>query len=663
MGSLLNIGKSGLLAAQVGLSTTGNNITNASVAGYNRQQAVQADSPSQNLGYGFVGSGTNVAQIKRYYDDFLNTRLLNAQSTQAQNNTYSTQISQVDDVLSDTTAGLSPALQDFFNGVQSADADPSSVASRQALLSTANSLASRFQEMSGRLQELSTGVNTQVVSTVNQINAYTNQIAQLNNQIASAFTDPLNPPNDLLDQRDQVINQLNQLVKVNTQPSDNHMLTVSLPSGQALVLGNTPLALTTTTSPTDVSQVLVGFQNKNGVVNALPDSTLTGGALGGLLQFRDGALQQAQNGLGQIAAGVASAFNAQHALGQDLYGQPGGAFFGPINAYVGTNTHNLASSTAAVSATVVDASGLTGANYSVDYDGTNFTVKRADGTGTPVILTYPQTSGPQVVDGVAYTLTGTPATGDNFEVRPTANAASDISVTLTDVKKIALATPIVTSAPNTNTGKGAISAGTIDAGYLTPGNAVTGSGVTLTYDKASNTLSAASGTPPAPLTQAVTVTTAGGVVTTYPAGTPIPYTDGEQLSFGGINVTMTGQPGDQDTFAIKPNSSGVGDSRNGALLAGLQSKNIMAGNSATFQTTYAQLVNLIGNQSSQAQIASTADDAAVQAATNAQQSVSGVNLDEEAANLLQYQQAYQASGKVMQIASQLFDVLLNLSTS
>ncbi|WP_295993720.1 flagellar hook-associated protein FlgK [Rugamonas sp.] len=662
MGNLLSIGKSGLLAAQVGLSTTGNNITNASVAGYNRQQAVQADNPSQNQGYGFIGNGTNVAQIKRYYDDFLNSQLLTSQSSQAQTNTYSTQIAAVDNLLSDTTAGLSPALQSFFNGVQSADADPSSVASRQALLSSANSLASRFQGMAAQLNDMATGVNTQIVSTVNQINTYAAQIGQLNSQIANAFTDPLNPPNDLLDQRDQAINELNKLIKVTTQPTSNHMLSVSIGAGQPLVVGSVPLPLATGNSPTDVSQVVVGYQSKSGGINPLPDNILAGGALGGLLQFRDGALQQAQNGLGQIAAGVASAFNAQHALGQDLNGQPGGAFFGPINAYVGTNTHNLASSTATVSATVVDASGLTTSDYSVDFDGTNFSVKRTDGSAPPVILTFPQTTGPQVVDGVAYTLSGTPATGDNFLVRPTLNAASDIAVTLTDPTKIALATPIVTTAPLTNTGKGKISAGTIDNNYLTPGNTLTGTGVTLTYDKTSNTFAATAGTPPAPIAQDVTVVGLNGVSTVYPAGTPIPYTDGDKLSFGGVNFQITGQPGDKDTFGIAPNSAGVGDSRNGALLAGLQGKNIMAGNKATFQTTYAQLVNLIGNKSSEAQIASKADDAAVQAATNAQQSVSGVNLDEEAANLLQYQQAYQASGKVMQIASQLFDVLLNLST-
>jgi flagellar hook-associated protein 1 FlgK len=308
-----------------------------------------------------------------------------------------------------------------------------------------------------------------------------------------------------------------------------------------------------------------------------------------------------------------------------------------------------------VTATVTDASALTASDYKVDYDGSNFVVTRQSDGQKTVINPYPQTT-PQVIDGVAYSITGTPATGDDFLVRPTYAAASELSVAITDPSKIALAAPIATSVPNTNIGSATISPGSVDANYLTPGNALT-TPVTLSYDSASNSLS---GFPPA---QDVTVTV-NGVPTVYPAGTPtIPYTDGATISFGGVNVAISGQPGNTDQFTVGPNINGVGDSRNGVLLAGLQSQNILDGNNATFQTSYAQLVNFIGNKDSAAQISSTAADAAVTQATNAQQAVSGVNLDEEASNLLQYQQAYQAAGKVMQIASTLFDTVLAIGTA
>jgi flagellar hook-associated protein 1 FlgK len=651
MSSLLSIGKSGLLAAQVGLSTTGNNITNASTPGYNRQVALQNDTGTQDMGFGYVGSGTEISAVKRYYDNFLATQLRNAESNQAALNAYTTQISQIDNLLADPTAGLSPALQDFFNGVQDASSNPASAASRQALLSAADSLASRFQGMSARLSEISDGVNGQIVSNVTQINSYATQIASLNNTIAGLSTDN-KAPNELLDKRDQLLTELNKLVKTNVVAGDNFSLTVSIGTGQPLVVSNKAFQLGTSVSPTDAGHVTIGYQTANGNFSALPDSVLAGGELGGLLDFRNGAMTRAQNSLGQIAAGLAVSFNAQHALGQDQNGALGGAFFAPMNADVTPNVNNSTLSTASITATVTNAAGLTASDYSVDYDGTNFVVTRQTDGQQTVINPYPQTV-PQTIDGVDYTITGTAVAKDNFLVRPTYSAAKNFEVVLSDRSKLALAAPIATSAPTSNAGSGKITPGTVDVNYLTPGNALTAP-VTLAYDKASGSLS---GFPPA---QDVTVTV-NGVATLYPAGTAtIPYTADAAISFGGVSFSISGQPADTDTFTVGPNTSGVGDNRNGVLLGGLQSKNVLDGGNATYQTTYAQMVNYIGNQSREVQIRGGAADAAVTQATASQQAVSGVNLDEEAANLLRYQQAYQACGKVMQVASQLFDVLVNI---
>jgi len=648
--SLLSIGKTGLLAAQVGLSTTGNNIANASTPGYSRQTAIQADAVTQFFGYGYLGTGTQVVAVQRSYDNFLGAQLRKAEATQAGTDTYTAQISQIDNLLADPTAGLTPAMSDFFSGVQDASSNPSSVASRQALLSSANSLAARFQYMSSRFADVATGVNTQITSVANQINTYTSQIADINGQIKAAGTDPSHLPNDLLDKRDEMLTELNKLVQINVTNNPDNSVGVTFGNGQPLVLDTQQYALTTAPSPTDPSRVLVGYAG--GTFAQLPDSQFTGGQLGGLVSFRDGALDQAQNALGQVAAGLAVSFNAQHELGQDIYGNPGGPVFGPINAYVGVNSHNNPSSTASVSAVVSDASALTSSDYSVDYSATTgaYTVTRlSDGTKFPV------TSSPQTIDGVDYTFSGTPANNDNFLVRPTYNAAASISVALTDPNKLALAAPIATNVPSTNTGTASITPGSVDSTYLQPGNTLTAP-VTLAYDKASNSLT---GFPPG---QNVTVTV-NGVPTVYPAGTPnIPYTDGAQFSFGGVSFNIKGAPADTDQFTVGPNINGVGDSRNGVLLGGLQTKNTLNNGTATYQTTYAQMVNFVGNKAREAQISGNAADTSVKQATDAQQSVSGVNLDEEAANLLRYQQAYQAAGKVMQIAGQLFDVLTSLGT-
>ena len=650
MTSLLSIGKSGLMAAQVGLSTTGHNIANANVPGYSRQTVVQSNMLPQGSGGYFVGTGTEVTQIKRQYDDFLTKQLLGAESNEASLDSFYAQVSQIDNLLADSTSGLSPALQDFFKGVQDATSNASTDASRNAMLSSANTLAARFQGLSDRLNEIGEGVNSQITSTVTQINTYAAQIGKLNNDIAGLTVDPSKAPNDLLDQRDQMISELNKLVKVTVTKGDANTLTVSIGSGQPLVIGNRNFELATTPSLTDVSRVTIGYATGN-KISPLPENSLSGGALGGLLDFRSGALDRAQNELGQVAAGLAASFNAQHQLGQDRNGDLGGNFFDDIKAYVGADSRNSSLSTAVVTGVVKDASALTSSNYDLNFDGTNFVLTRASDGQATVITPFPQTE-PQMIDGVEYSISGDPQAGDHFQVRPTYAAASEFKVALTDVGKIALAAPIATNAPLANTGTGKISPGTVDAAYLDAGNALTAP-VTLTYDSATGELSGF------PADKDVVVT-ANGTSTTYPAGTNVPYTDGATISFGGVNVAISGTLGNADTFTVGPNTGGTRDNRNGSLLGDLQAKNILNGGKTTYQSAYASMVNFVGNKTSEVQIGSIAAGAAVKQASNAQQSVAGVNLDEEAANLLRYQQAYQASGKVMQIASTLFDVLISL---
>ncbi|WP_082565280.1 flagellar hook-associated protein FlgK [Duganella sp. Root1480D1] len=646
--SLLSIGKSGLLAAQTGLATTGHNITNANVVGYNRQVTVQSTTQPIQTGEGFLGTGTEVAQIKRVYDDFLNRQLLGAQTNQSQLDTYFNQVSQIDNLLADTTVGLGPALQSFFSGVQNANSNPQSTAARQAMLSAAESLASRFNGLSSRMKELNEGVNTGVTASVTEINSFARRIAEMNNTIAGLSVDPSALPNDLMDQRDALIAEMNKQIQVTVRPAENNMLNVSFGTGQPLVIGNRSQELATAPSTFDPERIVVGYRTQGGTFSQLPDSVLTGGQLGGLIDFRNSGLDVANANLGKIAAGLADAFNDQHKLGVDLDGNLGGNFFKDIHAYVGYDTRNSPSSTVKIDAVVVDAAKLTTSDYDINYNGTNFIVTRASDGATTTIAPYPQTQ-PQVIDGVAFSVTGAAGGPDHFLVRPTYNAAQDFGVELKDRNKIALGAPISTSVPTTNTGTGKISAGAVNPNYLLPGNQLAAP-VTLTYNSATNQLS---GFP-----TAVDVTV-NGTTTTYPAGTPVPYTSGAKMTFQGIEFDISGNLANNDKFTISP-GSGVGDARNGVLLAGLQSKNILDDGHATFQASYAQMVNFVGNKTREVQIAGAAADTTVQQAQAARDSVSGVNLDEEASNLLRYQQAYQASGKVIQVASELFDTLLSL---
>ena len=409
-----------------------------------------------------------------------------AQASKSSLDSYYAQISQVDNLLADTTSGLSPALQDFFKGVQDVASNPDSVASRQALLSTADSLAARFQGLNGRLEEIRDGVNTQITSNVTLINSYATQIARLNEDIGAASTDNNRQPNDLMDARDQLVAELNKQIKATVVKGDNNSLTVSIGNGQPLVVGRKSFELAAVTSPTDLNRLQVGYVSGD-KVTVMGDNTLNGGELGGLLEFRSGTLDRAQNSLGRIAITLADTFNDQHRLGQDETGAMGGNFFAQATAFVGRDRNNSLASTTEVTAVVSDPSKLTQSDYMVKFDGTNYMVTRQSDNQQTMITPYPQ-SVPQTIDGVDFTVTGLAATGDQFVVRPTVAGAAQFAVALTDRTKIAAAAPFGTSAPISNTGTGRISEGSVDANYLTPGNALTGP-VTLTFANPGNTLS------------------------------------------------------------------------------------------------------------------------------------------------------------------------------
>jgi flagellar hook-associated protein 1 len=650
--SLLSIGKSGLLAAQVGIATTGHNIANANVVGYSRQTVQQGATLPQGGSNGFIGTGTEVTSVKRYYDNFLATQVRAAQTNTSALDTYTRQISQIDNLLADPTAGLSPALQSFFAAVQDVSANPASTASRQALLSNANSLTSRFQSLSSRLNDIGEGVNTEIASNVDVINSYAKQIAEMNVKISGMNANPSNPPNDLLDQRDAVVDELNKYVKATVTLDGDNRMTVSVGSGQPLVVGAQTYQLAALPSATDPSRVVVGYQTTS-KVSVLPEDALSGGSLGALLDFRANSLDRVQNSLGRVAVTLGVSFNNQHKLGTDLADNMGADFFSVQQPMVVANPYNSTSSVGAVSATIstdpLELPNLTTSNYKVAFDGTNFSVKRLPDGASVAITTTPQT-----VDGVQYSFDATQAkAGDTFTIRPTVYGAAGINVLVTDRSKIAAAAPLRGGAlPLTNTGSAKVATLDVSTGFLpaTDPLATVPSPLVLTYDKASNSLSGF------PASSQISV---NGVPVGAP-GDPVVYNEGDVISFDGVNVSFKGVFGDLDTVSIEANTGGDGDNRNMALLGKLQTANILDGGHATYQGGYAETVSFVGNKTREVQIDGSASTSLLNQTQAAQQAVSGVNLDEEAANLLRYQQAYQAAGKAMQIASQMFDTVLAL---
>ncbi|PLK47536.1 flagellar hook-associated protein FlgK [Uliginosibacterium sp. TH139] len=643
MSGLLSISLTGLNASQAALNTTSHNISNANLAGYNRQQVVLESAQPMFSGVGFFGQGTEVSTVKRVYSQFLAGQVLAADTSRAEFETYYNQIKQVDNLLADSTAGLSPALDEFFRGVQQVAADPSSVPSRQSMLSNAEALATRFKAMQARIQEVRDGVETQISQVVGQINTLASKVADLNNKIVSAQSaGPNVPANDLMDTRDAIVTELNTLIKVTVTGNTDGTINVFIGSGQPLVMNTDVFSLNTAPSATDQNRVAVGVQLPSGGIVPIPENLLSGGELGGLIKYRSESLDEAQNALGRIALSLATTFNAQHQLGQDLQGAMGGNFFGSLTSTMQNLPNLLTSSpsTASLTTSVVDVGGLTTDDYVMSFDGATYTLSRTSDSG----VVYSGATLPTNIDGLS--ISGTMAAGDRVLIQPTRFAARDISIAIQDTALIAAGSPVRSVAASTNTGTGSVTQPVAESltGILAPAAAHIATPITLTFDSALNQFN---------VTGAVPATIAYDPASNA-AGTTVTLTN-PNLSFA-----IAGRPANGDTFTIETNVGGTKDGRNANALYAIASAKDLLGGTATLGYAYSQMVSNVGTQTSEAKVNATAQAGLLEQATAEQQGLSGVNLDEEAANLLRYQQAYQACARCIGIAQSLFDDILSV---
>jgi len=617
MSDLLSTGISGLLASQLALNTTGHNISNVNTAGYTRQDVMFGARTPDRLGTSWIGSGVNVEGVRRLYDLFLTNQVRDATGAQSRLSTFSDLASRVDNLLADSSAGLQPALDGFFGSLHDLSSNPTDTATRQAVLGQANALTNRLHTLGSQLSSLDHETDQRVGDEVSQINTLSQGIASINRQIQQAGGQA---PNDLLDKRDELVRQLATHVGIQVTPQDGNMINVTTGNGQSLVLGTQTQSLKTVVNAYDPSRHDVAAADGTVIT-----SQISGGALGGILDFRRNMLDPAQNALGRTAVALADAINTQHRAGMDLDGQPGGDFFTTTQPTVLANRNNAGG--ASISANFGDVSNLTTSDYTMRYDGSAWSLTRSDGTAVPMTGSG-TTADPFVADGLTFTVNGAASAGDSFLIRPTANAASGTNVAITDVRDIAAASPVAANAASTNTGTGTI--GGITVGDPTDPNLT--SPATITF------------------TSATTYQINGAGSYAFTPGTPI--------AANGWSLTLNGAPQPGDSFSVGANTSGVGDNTNALALAGVADLGVLDGGSSTLSNAYAQLVGQVGIDTQQAQTGLDAQTALLNQSVAAQQNVSGVNLDEEAANLVRFQQSYQAAAQVISVASSLFDTLL-----
>ncbi|MEP7057126.1 MAG: flagellar hook-associated protein FlgK [Caldimonas sp.] len=660
--ALMSIGSKAMSASYAALQVTGNNIANSNTDGYSRQSAVLQTSIGQYSGAGFFGKGVDVATVTRAHSEFLTREAASSSSVAAADAARSDQLKSLESVFQTGEAGIGYAAARAFSSFVDVANRPQDISARRVALESVGTLAARLRDAGDQIGAIQSSVTLGIRTGVTSINALTKQIAGLNQQIA-AVKGSGHDPNDLLDQRDSAINQLSQLIDVRTVAADDGSTSVFTSGGQKLVLGNDAATLAAVADVYDPAKVQLGI-TESGTVRAFPAGFVTGGSIAGLLQFQNTDLQDARNQLGQMAASIAGRLNQQQALGLDL-GQPPGSgapllsVGSPLVAPASTNAQSGGVPVASyvngsgqrvpsVSLTIVDSDALKASDYELFADpagaaGTYKLTRLSDGTTQSVV------SG-DIVDGMRIDVAAPlPASRDRFLLRPVAPALANIRRVLDDPKGIAAASPVTASLGATNTGTATVAALNATSAALNPNLTAT---ITFTDNVGGYSYSL--------------VDTTGALPTVNGTGT---WSAGTPLQLNGWSLDLAGVPRSGDVVGVQKTAFPAGDNGNANALLALRDvpfvgRQTLAGGAVlagqTVTDAYASALADIGVRVQGAKLAADQSASIAADAKTAQASASGVNLDEEAARLIQFQQSYQAAAKMLQVAQTVFDTMLQL---
>lgn len=665
MADILGIGTSGLLAYQRSMTTVSHNIANVNTEGYSRQRTQLDTLNPQGFGYGFMGSGVKTTTVERVYDEFLVGQVRTQTTGNEELNSYYDMASRVDNLLADPEAGITPMLQEFFDAAQGVADAPGSIPARQVMLTTAESLTERMQHMYEGLDSLNKAMSIDITNTLGEVNGLASAIADINESIVTESQRFGQPPNDLMDQRDEMLRQLSERVAVQVVEQKNGAMNVFIGSGQTLVVGNTASKLHVAADQYDPSKIAIELGTSNSTSGVDITNLINGGKLGGLFKFKDEILDPSLNQLGRVAVALANTFNEQHVQGLTMNDVLGTDFFTDFMAPDQVSVlHSNANSPAGivpfvVTSTLTDESLLSAKDYMLRYEGAdNFSLISLPENALVDSFNAPAGSSYTTADGFAISINGALNAGDRFEIRPTRSAANLIETQLTDVADIAAAGAVRAYDSTANRGDATVTPGEritdiADPNYVTDAVFNTVGSFDVVFS-ASNPLNE-------PTVDQYQIFNSAGA----PVGGLTAYTPGVDTTIGvsGMQFTVSGSPLSSDTFTMERNVGAVSDNRNVLDLAGLQDKTTMldggAGPTSDFQGAYGQLISMVGTRTHQADVAGQAQQTLLNQAIASRESTSGVNLDEEAAKLLKYQQAYQATARVITTAQTMFQSLLD----
>lgn len=651
MSGLLSVATGALSANQAVLQTTGNNIANVNTPGYSRQVAVLQTLPSQYTGGGYIGKGVDVATIERTYSEFLNRQSALAGATSAGDTARADKLTQLETLFQGGTDGLGAAVNDMLNAFSDVATAPTDLTARTVALTRVSEAAQRMSGTATSLDDLQQNLSLELKNKVTAINSLASGIASVNDKIARAKGNG-QPANDLLDQRDQLVRDLNQYIQTTSIPADDGTVGIFIGGSQALVLGKTAASLSLTADDFGVLNSKLAL-TRNGESTPLNENMLGGGQVPGLLRFQNADMLEARNLLGRYSLAVTTSMNDQHKLGLDLDGNVGGNLFTPIDLNSGNNVFAPRAPATLNSATVgnltldvADVTRLVASDYEVNFSSAaaGTVTRRSDGMSTAFTFTAgaggftftnPITGlAENSIDGLTLgsAVTSTPVAGDRFLLKPYSSSASTVSAEFSSPRALAVASPIVGKMGVTNTGSLQLS------GLVAKTNPAAPAKVVISFIDASH----------------FSIDSVGSNI----------YQSGQTIETADWKLVLQGAPKAGDTFTVvgikdATNNNGIDYKLNSGNASALMSlRDVATFDGASMTDGYAGLIAQIGIRSQSASYSAGVSGAIAASLEKDRTAVSGVNLDEEAAKLLQYQQAYQASAKVIQIAQGIFDTLI-----
>jgi len=670
LGGLFEVSRSAIFAAQQALSVTGQNIANVNTPGYSKQKAIFTEANPQDGNPGQVGTGVKINAIQRSVDTFLENQLTTSHEQLGRYEVYRNTLLRVQELFGDANAqGIGPALNEFFSALQDVATNPSNVPARSVLLAKATTLSQIFNQADTDLTANRQALDQQISQAITEINSRADQIAELNGKVVEAEVRGQNA-NDLRDQRQQLVNELADRIEVTTIEDSRGSLTVFVGRGLTLVSGPNTYDLSGVVSTSNSGLLNVGYDT-GGTVKLGITALITGGRLKGLIDARDTAIPDLQISLDKLAASLVNEVNQVHRLGYGLDGTTGNNFFSALSVTAAAKNTNSGSATigsgaitanslltmhdyevrfsSATAYSIVDTT--TGATIKGNYTGTAITAPTTD---APVsIVTGTNDTLVVSVDGTAsgtITLTGAASPGQSYSSG--AALATEVQSKINADATLVAAGKSVTVAYDTTTNRLVI---TSDSTASTSAVNVTGGTARATLGFSAGTSTAASGTYSTP--QTFTLDGISVTITGTPAANDVFTVNSRKDSARNLAVSLTSA----NKVAASSTLAGVpSDNSTAQTLAALKTKSVSALGSTTFNNFYGATASSFGATVQKADRDFRSQEILQGQLESFRSEVSGVSLDEEMVNMLQFQQTFMAASRLIVMTDDMMKILLEM---